>query len=609
MNDAVPDGVSVVIVNFNSGFILADCLRSIIPQADEVVLVDNGSDATADDFIPDLNSYPNLICINLKRNIGFAAACNRGIYACRHPNVLLLNPDCIASSGLVKRLLDVLQSHERAGMAGGLLLNSDGTEQRGGRRLHPSPLRVFAEAFQLPVLTRIFPSYFRGFNLNKDPLPARPTPVEAISGACMMVRRSALESVGLMDEGFFLHWEDLDLCLRLQKQDWLILFDPDATVTHLKGACSRRRPFFVEWHKHKGMVRFYNKHFKNKYILFLYPFIFAAIYLRFIALSFLIILCCRRSSAPPLKGATIPPRHPSERPNAVIPTNNTLPTIGVLGASSLPGRTLLPLLVQRYLRVLAFSRHERESDNPALIWKKIRPSDSRELWPIPVWVSMCPLPVLADLTPFLASRGVERLVAVSSTSLITKVKSVDAHERRLAREWAAAEDHLLKWAGRSGVKIVILRPTLIYDGVEDKNVAVISRFLRRWGWFPVLGPASGMRQPLHVLDLASACLAALSSGVAAGVYELSGGERLSYQRMVARIFAWEGVPSRILRAPRWTIRLLVPLLRVLPGFRDLSISFFERMNEDLVFDHSAAAEALGFNPRKFEAPSIFREGG
>jgi nucleoside-diphosphate-sugar epimerase len=168
---------------------------------------------------------------------------------------------------------------------------------------------------------------------------------------------------------------------------------------------------------------------------------------------------------------------------------------------------------------------------------------------------------------------------------------------------AAAEEKIFQWAEDSKVEVVLLRPTLVYDGLEDSNIAAISHFIRRWGWFPVCGPAVGLRQPLHASDLAQACAAALSSQVPTSAFNLSGGETLSYRAMVERVFAWENRRPHIVEVPTWLMRGIMPVLGCLPGFQGLSVQAFERMNKDLVFDHSEAAKAINFNPRGFEQPT------
>jgi GT2 family glycosyltransferase/nucleoside-diphosphate-sugar epimerase len=592
---------AVVIVKHNAGTVLRDCLRSIAGQAREIVVVDNASHAGALDGVLG-KSGAGARVIRLPRNLGFAAACNIGIGACTQEAILFLNPDCIASQDLVARLWETLQSDPGIGIVGGFLQNPDRSEQKGGRRFIPSPGRALAPGIGVEFLARLWPSLFLDFNLNEEPLPPSPVGVEAVSGACMMVRRAALGDAGLFDEGFFLHCEDLDLCLRFRNHGWKVVFDPGAKVVHLKGFCGRSKPVFVEWHKHRGMVRFYKKHFRREYPAVLFPLVFFFVHIRFAVVAILSALGLRdRSAGVPV--ANGPPQPPAGE--GFVPGGGCwekAPKVGVLGASSFVGSALIPALVAKQCRVLAFSRRERRSTHPAVAWGEFRESAPEPGGAVSSWVSLCPLPVLAGLLPLLSAMGAKRVVAVSSTSRFTKIASGDAAEQKLASDIAGAEESLLRWAAGSGVELVLLRPTLVYDGVGDRNVAAICRFVRRWGWFPVFAPAAGLRQPVHVDDVARACVAALSPSAPPGAYNLSGGETLSYREMVARIFAWEGLPPRILGVPEWLVRSAVPLLGRLPGFRGLSVGVFERMNEDLVFDHGKAAESLGFRPRKFEAP-------
>ena len=112
-------------------------------------------------------------------------------------------------------------------------------------------------------LTRSMVPYDSSMRL--DYLNHRPIEVEAISGSCSMVRRDVMEQLDYWDEGYFLHCEDLDLCMRVRQKGWKILFVPSAPVIHHQGYCSRTRPIFAEWNKHKGMMRFYRKFFRNQY--------------------------------------------------------------------------------------------------------------------------------------------------------------------------------------------------------------------------------------------------------------------------------------------------------------------------------------------------------
>ena len=178
--------------------------------------------------------------------------------------------------------------HPAAGIAGCLVLNPDGTEQAGCRRETPTPGKAFVRAFRLGGLARrlgLEGGVTRDFVRQGDPLPPQPVPVDAISGAFMFVRRDALEKVGPLDEGYFLHCEDLDWCERFRRAGYEVLFVPEVAVVHDKGGSSRGRPVRVLWHMHSGMVRYYRKFFREEYPLPLCGLVVAGVWLRFAVLA------------------------------------------------------------------------------------------------------------------------------------------------------------------------------------------------------------------------------------------------------------------------------------------------------------------------------------
>ncbi len=278
--------ISVVIVNYNAGALLLRSVQAVAAQAHEILVVDN---ASSDQSVSDLQRQ-HLDRVRIMRNPsnrGFAAACNQGARAATQPFVFFLNPDGIPAPGSLGRLLQVLQQHARVGMVGGLLLGPEGDEQGGGRRALPTPWRALVRATGLYRLAPWFPRLFFDFHLHRLPRPLQPIPVEAISGACMLVRREAMDQVGLWDEDYFLHCEDLDWCARFGQCHWQILFVPDAPVVHHQGTCSRSRPVFVQWHKHRGMIRFYRKFFHQDYPGPLMGLVIVGVWGRFLALVFL----------------------------------------------------------------------------------------------------------------------------------------------------------------------------------------------------------------------------------------------------------------------------------------------------------------------------------
>jgi nucleoside-diphosphate-sugar epimerase len=248
-------------------------------------------------------------------------------------------------------------------------------------------------------------------------------------------------------------------------------------------------------------------------------------------------------------------------------------------------------------QVEAFSRSAVES-GLGVVWRLLPSTEGVE--EIPYWICLVPIWVLPDYFSLIDTSGARRVVVLSSTSRFTKVDSGDKAENVVATRLIEGEAQVQAWAESRGIEWVILRPTLIYGLGRDKNISEIARFIRRFGFFPVLGKATGLRQPIHAEDVALACVSALLAPEAANrAYNISGGETLTYRDMVARVFATLGRRPRLLTMPLWAFRQAVSVLRCLPRYRQWSAAMAKRMNRDLVFDHSEAARDLGFTPRGF----------
>jgi len=278
--------VSIIIVNFNGGELLTECVRSVLGSnlSVEVIVSDNGSLDGSIHYLEQEIQNELLYIERNNENLGFAAANNRVISKASGKYILFLNPDCLIQPETLSYMLAEMESRTEAGMSGCLIRSLDGSEQAGCRRRVPTPWRTLV---RLLYLDRLLPNHpkFESVIMNQRPLPKEPTYKEAISGAFMLVRREAMDDVGLMDEGYFLHCEDLDWSMRFRQKGWKILFVPHVEITHAKGVCSSPRPVRVEWHKHKGMVRFYRKFFRHQYPFLLMWIVIAAVWIRFVAVA------------------------------------------------------------------------------------------------------------------------------------------------------------------------------------------------------------------------------------------------------------------------------------------------------------------------------------
>ena len=289
-----------------------------------------------------------------------------------------------------------------------------------------------------------------------------------------------------------------------------------------------------------------------------------------------------------------------------FPEMQAIKSVIVTGATSQIGVFLLPRLVNQGLAVHALSRRSKDLgvSGCEVIWHEadIANGDVPALQ-ADCLIHLAPLTLLPSVLTKFEHAGLIRVIAFGSTSRFSKLESSDPEERDFALGLAKSEDALADYGVRLGTAWTVFRPTLIYGCGMDKNITIIANFIRRFGFFPLIGDAGGLRQPVHADDLAAACLAVLDNGATFNkAYNLSGGETLSYRQMVERIFAAEGKRPRFLRIPLPLFKVAMEVASLWPPYRHLSGEMAKRMTEDLCFPHDDAMRDFGYAPRGFEPP-------
>jgi GT2 family glycosyltransferase len=264
----------IIIVNYNAGDWLQRSIGSALNYSDgSVTVVDNLSqDSSVKDaqlvFGTQLVTDTSRLEWQLnEHNIGFAAANNQVLKKVEHDYAVLMNPDCEINQHSLSLIIDAMQSDPQIGLASCRILNDDGSLQTTCRRRFPTP---WSALVRLLKLDRLFPHNAKFSNFDyADGLDANsPTEyIEAISGAFMVARMSAVQQVGLLDEDYFMHCEDLDWCKRFELNDWKVALVPAAVVTHAKGVSSKSRPLRVLYTLHTGMNRFFDKFYNTEYSL------------------------------------------------------------------------------------------------------------------------------------------------------------------------------------------------------------------------------------------------------------------------------------------------------------------------------------------------------
>ena len=253
-------------VSFYTGPVLFTAIDAALERDQngvvEVILVNNGNPTEVNKALEHYaKTEPRLRLISGQGNVGFARGCNMGAEQSAGRWLLLLNPDCVLAPGAVPALLSEAAKLGEHWMLSCRVVNPNGSEQRGSRRALLTPLTALVEVFRLDIL---LPWVLRTHRLNlHDTSPPKETAlIPAISGACMMLPAATFCTYSGLDEGYFLHVEDLDFCLRLSRADVPIYFVPNVEVTHHRSS-SKVNAIFVEWHKTRSFFRYFWLHFRS----------------------------------------------------------------------------------------------------------------------------------------------------------------------------------------------------------------------------------------------------------------------------------------------------------------------------------------------------------
>ncbi|MFZ2630068.1 MAG: glycosyltransferase family 2 protein [Desulfosalsimonadaceae bacterium] len=257
--------LDIIIVNYNSTDYLLRCLESVYRglggRTAGIHIADNGSTDNVErllDRFPEIDLHINAC------NLGFARAVNQCIEKSGSPYLLILNPDTIIRGDFFDSVLAFMDTHQQVGVLGPKIYDHD-LKVQGSARSFPTP--VTALFGRNTMLTRCFPNnrISRKNILNTFSDGHTPMSVDWLSGACMFVRRQAVDAVGGLDNQFFMYWEDADWCIRLKKAGWDIIYYPAASVVHFVGGSSERNLLKAVLEFHKSAYYFFNKYYQSPF--------------------------------------------------------------------------------------------------------------------------------------------------------------------------------------------------------------------------------------------------------------------------------------------------------------------------------------------------------
>lgn len=257
--------LSIVIVSYNVRDLLRACLRSVFASVGdftyEVLVVDNRSRDGSAEMVR--AEFPQAQVIVSPVNGGYAYGNNLGLARATGRYFLLLNPDTEVPPNALADMIAYMDLRPWAGAAGPKLVRSDGSLDLACRRSFPTPE---VSLYRMLGLSKLFPRSRRFGRYNLTYLdPDKPAEVDSVVGAFMMIRRKAVEQVGLLDESFFMYGEDLDLAYRLKQAGWRVLYNPAVVVLHRKGESSKQRKLSTTYEFYRAMLVFYRKHYWHQY--------------------------------------------------------------------------------------------------------------------------------------------------------------------------------------------------------------------------------------------------------------------------------------------------------------------------------------------------------
>jgi GT2 family glycosyltransferase len=240
----------VILVNYNGRAFIEECLDSLVQDSDagrlEIFVVDNGSSDGSPELIS--KKYPKVILLRNAENRGYAWANNKGIRAARGDYILLLNTDTTMQPGVLFELVKVLKSDPNAAAVGPLLYYSEGKHQVSfGEKVD-----FMHEMLQKSILNFVYKKRLKSLHGNLY--------VGWLSGACMLLEKKALKNVGYFDDKFFLYFEDIDLCYRLRKKKYKLIFTPSVQVYHKGGGSSAADSLKNRFFYRQSQLYFYRKH-------------------------------------------------------------------------------------------------------------------------------------------------------------------------------------------------------------------------------------------------------------------------------------------------------------------------------------------------------------
>lgn len=540
--------VSVVMPSYYTGPVLLRSVKSVLSQKNlsELILIDNGNSNYVTGKIAEIAAQNSkLRIISGQGNIGFSRACNLGASEAKGDYLLLLNPDCILPNAAFHTVVRAMQRNPKAWVAGCHLVNPDGSEQNGNRRnimdIH-NLLCEWSGLYKYTFIPRV--------ELYETIAPRGCGYIPAISGAFMMMETKRYFDIGGMDEGYFLHIEDMDFCFQVNEMGGKIIYVSDLEVTHY-GHTSDVSSLFLNRHIANGLMRYFKKNYKGAYFPGAMLLIGALIYTRFaLQTGFYCIKKIFKKIANPFpkkdnnndylpfleEYRNFPVIDESLIKDARYILHNREPIL-LTNIDNQTGICILQRLLAANIRVIAlYTDKPVDIYHPKLLWVKSDfknkeldiPSDSR---PATV-ICTSPIQYLTPNLDKLSAMGVKRIICFNTISVLSG--AIDA----LTKKKAMAEQDIIRICNQKKIDYTILRHSSIYGLSKNSSIYLIYKFIRKFGFFPAIKEKAEIYAPVHAEDLAITAIKILNiEETYRKEYNLTGEEKtIRYEDLLDKLF-------------------------------------------------------------------------
>lgn len=276
--------------------------------------------------------------------------------------------------------------------------------------------------------------------------------------------------------------------------------------------------------------------------------------------------------------------------------------VAIVGASSQIGQVLIPRLEAAGYMACRIGREDRGAAEGVTthVFDEFRRGFVPSLGSADAVISLAPLPSIDVVVKMAQALGAKRIIAFGSTGRFSKLRSTSPIEQDFVAQQERAESVFSIQCEAVGIGWTLFRPTMIYGADADLNVSFIKSMISKFGFFPIPVGANGLRQPVHVDDLARACVSVLGCEATVNkAYNLGGGEVLNFPELVKRIFKAKGKKPFIIPIPKSIFFLLINIMQKFPKAAFLRKEMVERMYQDLLADNQAAERDFGYSPRPF----------